>query len=436
MEALFSALLLLGLIFVVLGLGVWIFLGLFAVSGIALMVLLGMDISRIGTIAANIVNRYGSAWELAAIPMFIWMGEIIFRTDLSNRIFRGLAPLVAHIPGRLLHTNILGCTLFAAVSGSSAATTATVGKITTNELERHGYDRALSSGSLAGAGSFGLMIPPSIVMIVYAILAEVSVTRMFAAGVLPGLMIAAMFSCYIVLRSLLNPSLAPVTAPKRGAIIYLHSVVDLLPVLSLMVIVLGSIYSGIATPSEAAAVGVCAALIVTGVLRQLSVSLLLQTLLGAVRTSAMICSLLIAAALLSTAMGYLHIPSGVANTIAALELTPLTLILVLTLFYIILGLFLDGVSIIVMSLPITLPLAALAGIDPIWFGIFLIVTIELGQITPPVGFNLFILQSLTGRPIGRVALDALPFFCLMLAGVGLLIAFPQIALWLPGVLYD
>lgn len=435
MEAVISAAALLGLIFLMLGLGVWIFIGLIAVSGLGLVVLAGMDLSRVATIATGIIYRYSSAWELAAIPMFIWMGEIIFRTDISDRIFRGLAPFVAHVPGRLLHTNVMGCTLFAAVSGSSAATTATVGKITTTELATRGYSRSLSLGSLAGAGSFGLLIPPSIIMIVYGILAEVSISRLFAAGVLPGLMIAGLFSAYLILRALLDPSVAPDGGERYVARDYAWALVDLLPIFALMGIVLGAIYTGVATPSEAAAVGVFGALVIAGVLRQLSVRLLMQTLLGAVQTSAMICSLLIAAAFLSSAMGYLHIPADVARAISALDLSPAMLLLTLTGFYIVLGLFLDGVSIIVMSLPITLPLVAAAGIDPVWFGIFLIVTIELGQVTPPVGFNLFVLQGMTGQPIGRLALYAFPFFCLMLLGIALLAMFPQIVLWLPGYLY-
>lgn len=423
------------MIFLMLGLGVWIFVGLIAVSGAGLVLLAGMDLSRVGTIATGIIYRYSSAWELAAIPMFIWMGEIIFRTDISDRIFRGLAPFVAHVPGRLLHTNVMGCTLFAAVSGSSAATTATVGKITTTELSSRGYNKSLSLGSLAGAGSFGLLIPPSIIMIVYGILAEVSISRLFAAGVFPGLMIAALFSLYIIVRALLDPSVSPQGGERYRPRDYAYALVDLLPIFALMGIVLGAIYTGVATPSEAAAVGVFGALVIAGVLRQLSLRLLMDTLMGAVQLSAMICSLLIAAAFLSTAMGYLHIPADVARAIGALNLSPAMLILTLTGFYIVLGLFLDGVSIIVMSLPITLPLVAAAGIDPVWFGIFLIVTVELGQVTPPVGFNLFVLQGMTGEPVGRVALYAFPFFCLMLLGIALLAMFPQIVLWLPGYLY-
>lgn len=435
MEALFSAGVVLALVFAFLGLGLWVFAGVLLVAGLSLYLLLGMDLSRIGTIGVSIAYRYGSAWELAAIPMFIWMGEIIFRTDISNRLFRGLAPFANRIPGRLLHTNILGCTLFAAISGSSAATAATVGKITLAELDSRGYDRSLALGSLAGAGSLGLLIPPSIVMIVYGILAEVSISRLFAAGILPGLLIATLYSGYIAVRALLDPSIAPSGGERYTAGDYARAMLDLSPILILMVVVLGSIYTGIATPSEAAAVGVAAAILIAVVTRQMSVALFVETLLGAVRTSCMVCIILIAAAFLSTAMGFLHIPANVASAIGALDLSPYALLFVLSLFYIVLGLFLDGVSIVVMSLPITFPLAIAAGFDPIWFGVYLVIMVEMGQITPPVGFNLFVIQGLTGTPIGKVAQYSLPFFFLMALGVVLLAVFPEIVLVLPNLLY-
>ncbi|MDF2095998.1 TRAP transporter large permease [Aquibaculum arenosum] len=435
MEALIAGLVILVLILFFLGLGIWVFAGLFLVSVSGLALLLDMPMQRIGSIGTSIIFRYGSAWELAAIPMFIWMGEIIFRTDISDRLFRGLAPLVDFVPGRLLHTNILGCTLFAAVSGSSAATTATVGKITTEELARRKYDTNLSIGSLAGAGSLGLLIPPSIVMIMYGILAEVSISRLFAAGILPGLLVAAIYSGYIMIVSLLSKEVAPAEEKRLSLGQRLRGVANLLPVFFLMVLVLGAIYSGLATPSEAAAVGVAAAILVAAVMRQLSWQIFVESLMGAVRTSCMVCIILIAAAFLSTAMGYLHVPQNIAQTISQLNLTPFTLILVLSLFYVLLGLFLDGISIIVMSLPITLPLATMAGFDPVWFGVYLVLMVELAQITPPVGFNLFVIQGLTGHPIGRVARAAMPFFFLMCLAVAILTIFPGIALWLPDILF-
>ncbi len=436
MDALIAGLVILVLIFLFLGIGTWVFAGLLLVSVTGLALILDFPPTRIGVIVSKILYRSASAWELAAIPMFVWMGEIIFRTDISERLFRGLAPLVDRIPGRLLHTNIAGCTLFAAVSGSSAATTATVGKITSSELAERNYDTSLSIGSLAGAGSLGLLIPPSIVMIIYGVLAEVSIAKLFAAGVFPGLVIAALYSGYIVLRCLLNPALSPASEDTYTWADRIAGLANLAPVLILIVIVLGAIYSGLATPSEAAAVGVTATVVLTLVMRQLTWGIFCQSLMGAVKISCMVCSILVAAAFLSTAMGYLHVPQDLATAIGALELPPAGLILILAGFYIILGLFLDGISITVMSLPITLPLILQAGFDPLWFGVFLVIMVELGQITPPIGFNLFVLQGLTGHPIGRIAAASMPFFFLMCLGVAVVTIFPEVALWLPGVLFD
>jgi tripartite ATP-independent transporter DctM subunit len=435
MEAFVVGLIVLALIIGFLGIGIWVFAGLMLVSVTALALVLDFPPARIGAIVTKIIFRSATAWELAAIPMFVWMGEMLFRTDISERLFRGLAPLVDGIAGRRLHTNVIGCTLFAAVSGSSAATTATVGKITTSELARRDYDTRLAIGSLAGAGSLGLLIPPSIVMIIYGVLAEVSIAKLFAAGVVPGLIIAALYSGYIALRCTLQPELAPGTGAVYDWRQRLAGIAQLLPVLSLVLIVLGSIYSGYATPSEAAAVGVIATLVLVTVTSQLTWRMFADSLMGAIKISAMVCSILVAAAFLSTAMGYLHVPQELAAAIGALGLSPFALIAILALFYIMLGLFLDGISITVMSLPITLPLVVHAGFDPLWFGVFLVIMVEIGQITPPVGFNLFVLQGLTGHSISTVALASLPFFFLMLIGAAIVTLLPATALWLPQVLF-
>ncbi len=420
----------LGLIALFLGMGIWVFAGLYLVSLSALYFVMDMSVAQIGTIARAITWRSASAWELSAIPLFIWMGEIIFRTDMSDRLFRGLSPLVQWLPGRLLHTNVMGCTLFAAVSGSTSATTATVGRITTGALAERKYDNALSIGSLAGAGSLGLLIPPSIVMIIYGVLAEVSISKLFIAGVLPGLMIATLYSSYIVVRCKLNPELSPRDASRVRIGDVFRGILDLVPVLTLIVIVLGSIYTGVATPSEAAAVGVLATILLVLMMGKLSLPVIVDSALSAVRTSAMVCSILVAAAVLSTAIGYSHIPQELVAIIQKMSLHPFTLLFILAMFYILLGCFLDGISIIVMTLPITLPLVVQAGFDPIWYGVFLVLMVELATMTPPIGFNLFIIQGLTGQSIGRVARAALPFFMLMVLGVVLISVFPQIALWL------
>lgn len=435
MESLFVAFVILLLVMLFLGLGVWVFAALLLVSATGLAFLIDMDPFRIGTIMAPLVIRSATGWELAAIPMFVWMGEIMLRTDISDRLFRGLAPLTYHLPGRLLHTNILGSALFAAVSGSSAATTATVGKITIPELGRRSYSPGLSLGTLAGAGSLGLLIPPSVVLIVYGVLAEVSISRLFAAGVVPGLMLGALFSSYIIIASVVRKDIAPADESAPTLRIVLRALWDLCPITLLIFVVLGAIYSGIATPSEAAAVGVVVTLVLSVLTGQMTRNVFFSSLKAAVLTSCMIAMILIAATFLSTAMGYLHIPQDVATAIAALNLSPVALILVLAIFYVLLGMFLEGVSITVMSLPITLPLALAAGFDPIWFGIFLVIMVEMAQITPPIGFNLFILQGLTGTPMMRVAKSAAPFFLLMCAAVILLTAYPSIALVLPNLLF-
>lgn len=435
MEAIGSAATVILLIALWLGLGTWVFAGLMLVGLASLSLVLDMPLSRLGVIMQQTMWRASSTWELAAVPLFIFMGEIIFRTDISERLFRGLTPWVNAIPGRLLHANIAGCTLFAAISGSSTATTATVGKITTVALEARGYDTNLTIGSLAGAGSLGLLIPPSISMIIYGVLGEVSIARLFAAGVLPGLLVAGLYSSYIIARSMADPTVAPTATDTFGWGDRMRGLLDLTPIFALIVIILGGIYTGLATPSEAAALGLAATLVATVILRQLTMKVITDSLMGAVRISCMVISILAAAAFLSSAMGYLHVPQDIARALGGLNLTPYQLIFLIAIFYIVLGLFLDGLSILVMSMPITLPLVLASGFDPVWFGVFVVIMIELAMVTPPIGFNLFVIQGLTGHPIGRIAVAALPFFLLMCLAASIITAFPGIALWLPNVLF-
>lgn len=434
MEVLTTVLVTFLLIIFFLGAGVWIFLGIFMV-GLGSLYLIGdFPLDRIGFISKSIIWKSASSWEIAAIPLFIWMGEIIFRTDISDRLFRGLSPFVEKIPGRLLHTNILGCTLFACISGSTAATTATVGKITVTELKNRHYSNNLSIGSLAGAGSLGLMLPPSIVMIIYGVLAEVSIAKLFAAGVIPGLLVAFIYSVYIMVKCIIDPSLAPSSNEKFNFNKFISSIKDLLPILILIVLILGGIYTGIATPSEAAALGVAMTITLTLVMRTFSWKILVDAAIGSIRSSCMVCSILVSAAFLSSAIGYLHIPTQLATLIDSMQLSPFALLAILMVFYLILGLFLDGISIVVMTLPITLPLILQAGFDPIWYGVFLVLMVELAQMTPPVGFNLFVLQGLTGQPIGRVVKASLPFFVLMCFAVLIIIIYPRLSLWLPSLI--
>jgi tripartite ATP-independent transporter DctM subunit len=431
MTPLVASLILVVLICLLLGTGVWIYSGIILLGLISLWGMLGFSLDRVGVIAVKVVSSSAVSWELAAVPMFIFMGDIIFRTDISKRLFAGLAPIVRYVPGGLLHTNILGCTIFAAVCGSGTATTATVGKITIGELLRRGYSVNLVSGSLAGAGTFGLMIPPSIAMIIYGVLANVSIAKLFAAGILPGIMLAVLYSGYIAIYALVNPSVAPKETSPGGLWPIISGLRQLVPFILLMGIVLGSIYTGIATPSEAAAVGVAGALLITVLTGQFSVRIVTEALSSAVRISATIGALVVASAFLSAAITYLRIPAALTSLIASLELTPLLLLAVLGAFYIVLGTFLDGSSMTVMTVPIVLPMVVAAGYDPIWFGIYLVIMIELSALTPPVGLNINILQGLTGQTFEGTVSATIPFFLLLCLGAALLAVFPDIALWLP-----
>lgn len=417
-----------------LGIGTWIFVALLMVALTSLTLLLDFPLARVGSIMKGTMWRTASTWELAAIPMFIFMGEIMFRTDVSDRLFRGLSPWTSLIPGKLLHCNVVGCTLFAAVSGSSTATTATVGKITMAELKRRGYDSRIATGSLAGAGSLGLMIPPSISMIIYGVLAEQSITGLFAAGILPGLLISGLYSGYIIFRAWGSPITGEGEDVRYSLMDFAKSLLDLAPILALMFIILGGIYSGVTTPSEAAALGFAASVVLVILLGQFSWAVFVEALTGATRITCMVVTILVAAGFMSSSMAYLHVPQEVAKLLAAMELGPVGIVILIGAFYIVLGMFLDGLSIMVMTLPITLPIVLAAGWDPIWFGIFLIIMIELGLITPPIGFNLFVLQGITGKPIGEIARGAIPFFFLMLLAAIIITMFPQIALWLPDVI--
>lgn len=428
MDQVVIGVILLASLFVLLGLGVWIAAALLGVGWIA-MVLLGN--APVGKVLATTLWGAGASWSLAALPLFIWMGEILFRTRLSEMMFRGLSPWLGWLPGRLMHVNVVGCGIFAAVSGSSAATAATIGKMAYPELIRRGYSERMAIGSLAGSGTLGLLIPPSIIMIVYGVAAEVSITRLFIAGVVPGLLLASLFSGYIVLWALLNPKGTP---PKEKGLPLLQrfaALGELIPVISLIALVIWSIYSGVATATEAAAFGVMGALGISWWLGALNWSTFTDSVMGATRMSCMIAFILAGAAFLTAAMGFVGIPRSLAAWIGSLDLGPYHFVVAVMILYIVLGCFLDGISMIVLTTSVLLPLVQEVGFDLIWFGIFIILVVEMGQITPPVGFNLFVLQSLSGRGIGAVALASFPFFLVMVLTVTLITVFPEIVTYLP-----
>ena len=420
--------LLIAALFVILGSGVWIGLTL---SGVAWIGMQLFSSRPAGDAMAVTIWGSSSSWTLTALPLFVWMGEILFRTRLSQDMFRGLAPWMQALPGRLLHVNVAGCAIFAAVSGSSAATCATIGKMSLPELARRGYPDGISIGSLAGAGTLGLLIPPSIIMIVYGVSADVSIAQLFIAGVLPGILLALLFSGYLVVWALLNPRLVPPRDAPMSLGAKLRESRHLIPVMLLIAAVLGSIYSGIATATEAAAVGVVGALLISAAQGSLSWQTFRDSLLGGTRLYCMIAFILAGAAFLTLAMGYIGLPRHLAEWIATLGLSQFGLLVVLMLFYVLLGCFLDGISMVVLTMGVILPTIQKAGIDPLWFGIFIVLVVEMAQITPPVGFNLFVLQGMTQREIGWIARVTLPFFFLMLVAVGLVYVFPQIVTWLP-----
>ena len=415
-------------LFLILGSGVWIGLTL---SGVAWIGMQLFSSRPAGDAMAVTIWGSSSSWTLTALPLFIWMGEILFRTRLSDDMFKGLAPWVQALPGRLLHTNVVGCTIFAAVSGSSAATCATIGKMTLPELTRRGYPEKMVVGTLAGASTLGLLIPPSIIMIVYGVAADVSISQLFIAGVFPGILLASLFSGFIALWALRHPDQIPAAEERYTLMEKLSASRSLIPVMLLIAAVLGSIYTGLATATEAAAVGVTGALILSAVQGSLNWEAFKGALMGATRLYCMIALILAGAAFLTLSMGYIGLPRHLAEWIGSLGLNQAQLVVALALFFIVLGCFLDGISMVVLTMGVLMPTVQAAQIDPLWFGVFVVLVVEMAQITPPVGFNLFVLQGMTGRELPWIARVTMPMFLLMCVAVTLIYIFPGIVTWLP-----
>jgi C4-dicarboxylate transporter DctM subunit len=428
MEPSSASLLLIIVMFITLACGLWIGLALGLVGFISFAALTNSDPAlSFGTTVWGSLN----SWTLTALPMFIFMGEILFRSSLSDDMFKGLAPWMQRLPGRLLHTNVFGCGIFAAISGSSAATCATIGRMTIPELRKRGYDDMMSLGSLAGSGTLGLLIPPSIILIVYGVAAEVSIARLFIAGVIPGIVLMLIFSAVLMVWAMLQPRKVPERDAPMTFLQKMNESRRLIPVVALIIIVLGSIYAGIATPTESAVLGVVGSLVLTVATGTFSWKMFNDSVMGAVRTNTMIGLILAGAAFLTTAMGFSGLPRIFADWVNSLGLSQIGLILALTVVYIVLGCLIDGISMVVLTAAVVLPAVKAAGIDLVWFGIFVVLVVEMAQITPPVGFNLFVIQGLTGRPLGYIALAALPFFFAMLGMVAIMVIFPDLATWLP-----
>jgi|TARA_B100000614_G_scaffold32037_1_gene24728 tripartite ATP-independent transporter DctM subunit len=411
-----------------LGSGIWVALSMIGVSAIGMMLFTSRPV---GDAMATTIWGTSSSWTLTALPLFVWMGEILFRTKLSENLFKGLSPWMQRLPGGLIHVNVVGCALFAAISGSSAATVATVGKMSIPELRKRNYPEKILLGSLAGSGTLGLLIPPSIILIIYGVAVQESIAKLFIAGIIPGIMIALIFMSYVIIWSLINKKSMPKIIEKYSFLEKIKRSKQLLPVIILISAVIGSIYTGIATATEAASLGVVGALVLSYFQKSLTLKTFKSSLLGATKTSCMIAFILAGSTFLSLAMGFTGLPRNLALWIQNMELSPYVLIFVLMIFYIILGMFLDGISAVVLTMAIIEPMIRQAGFDMIWFGIFLVIVVEMAQITPPVGFNLFVLQGMAKKDMGYIARSAFPLFLLMVLAVILVVIFPEIALWMP-----
>jgi tripartite ATP-independent transporter DctM subunit len=411
-----------------LGTGIWVAISMIGVSAIGMMLFTSRPV---GDAMATTIWGTSSSWTLTALPLFVWMGEILFRTKLSENLFKGLSPWMQKLPGGLIHVNVVGCALFAAISGSSAATVATVGKMSIPELRKRNYPEKILLGSLAGSGTLGLLIPPSIILIIYGVAVQESIAKLFIAGIIPGIMIALIFMSYVIIWSLINKKEMPKILEEYSFLEKIKRSKQLLPVILLISAVIGSIYTGIATATEAASLGVVGALILSYFQKSLTIKTFKSSLLGATKTSCMIAFILAGSTFLSLAMGFTGLPRNLAIWIQNMDLSPYVLILVLMIFYIILGMFLDGISAVVLTMAIIEPMIRQAGFDMIWFGIFLVIVVEMAQITPPVGFNLFVLQGMANKDMGYIAKSAFPLFLLMVLAVILVVIFPEIALWMP-----
>ncbi len=432
MSELYLTIILLAAFFGMLAIGVWVGFSLL-ISGVLAMLL--FTDKTIFYEMATAVWASSRNWQLIALPLFIWMGEILFRSRLSNDMFTGLAPWLVKLPGRLMHVNVFGCALFAAVSGSSAATAATIGKMSIQELNKRGYPETLTIGTLAGSATLGLLIPPSIILIVYGVATEESIERLFIAGILPGLLIVSIFVLYVMLWSLINRGKIPNISEHHSMTLRekFKASQGLIPVLLLIVGIMGAITVGIASPTDAAAVGVVCALLICWSNGSLTRKMFTDSLMGATVTSCMIAFILVGAFFFTVAMGYAGVPRMLAEWITSMNLSSYALLAALTVFFIVIGCFLDGISVVVLTTSVIMPMVEAQNIDPLWFGIYLVIVVEMSQITPPVGFNLFVIQGLTGKNMFSIAASAFPFFLLLILAVVLITIFPAIVTFLPSL---
>ena len=420
-----------GLLVVLLSSGLWVGFALILVGIITIFLWMPPGSERI---IGYTIWTSSNSFILTCIPLFILMGEILFRSGLSGRIYERLTPLMSYFPGQLLHTNIVSCAIFAAATGSSPATAATIGTVGLPELEKRGYDTRLAMGSIAAGGTLGILIPPSVIMIIYAAIVGESIARLFLAGIVPGIMISVLFMIYIGIRCRINPGLAPsIQKPAFGQAVL--SLLGIWHVVLLIVLILGGIYGGVFTPTEAAGVGAFGALLIALAQGGFTWKAFKESLISTVHTTSMLVLLLVGSGILVIALTNLGVPAYLMEKVTSSAISPIGVLLLVYLVYAILGMFMDGVSMIVITLPVVFPIIKAVGYDAVWFGIALVVLVEIALLTPPVGINLFVLHGLRPKiPISEVIVGSAPFFAILTFGLALLTVFPQIALWLPGYL--
>ncbi len=381
----------------------------------------------LGLVSWGSMNNF----TLTSIPLFMLMAEIMQRSGLSFRVYTGLAKLVSRLPGGLLQTNIAGCAMFAAVSGSSVATAAAIGGVALPQLMERNYDPRLSAGSLAAGGTLGILIPPSIAMIVYGTFTETSVAKLFVAGIAPGLLLSLMFMAYTGIHALIRPEIAPREEGSTDLAAVLRAVLDLVPFVILIGGTIGSLYLGLATPTEAAAVGCVLALTGSAIWGDLSGRVIRDSLQATVRVSGNILLIVFTAFLFSYAISIRCIGDKMTTAMVQMEMTKTQFFLALIVLFTVLGALVESLGMIVITVPLLYPVVLKYGIDPVWFGVLLVLFIELGQITPPIGINLFVIQGIWDGKLGDVVMGTIPYHLLMFVMVGLLILWPDIALWLP-----
>lgn len=411
--------------------GVWIAIALGMVGVIGLAMVNPTLLGGLESVAWNTTESF----VLTAVPLFLFMGSVIMQSGISARFYRGLVPWLSLVPGGLAQSNIVACSIFAALCGSSVATAAAIGAIAIPEMRERGYDMRVTTGTLAAGGTLGILIPPSIPFIIYGSTVGESVGRLFTAGIVPGLILTLVFMTFLALQVTLSPGLVPARGEAHAWAERWKGLGDMVPVFLLVLLVMGGIYGGVMTPTEAAGVGASGAVAVAALYGQLSWPVLRRSLLETIRVNAMILFIVMGAQIMSLALVSAGIPRGIVALISPLAASRWLIFALIVVMYLVLGCLVDALSLMLLTLPVVFPIVQAQGFDPIWFGVVLVLLLEVGLITPPVGINLFVIQGMSGRPLGEVSAGSLPYVILMLLGIALLAIFPGLALWLPARMY-